>query len=83
MVSAYCTLSPSILFLITDAKVCLEHEVTEINLTDGKQWEVKAKNGTVKNFDAVILTIPVPEILKIGGNFFVNSKYVFPKSFYH
>lgn len=60
-----------------DAKVCLEHEVIEINLNNDKQWEVKAKNGTVKNFDAVILTIPVPEILKIEGNFFVNSKFSF------
>lgn len=58
-----------------DAKVSLEHEVTEINLKDNsKQWEVKAKNGTVQDFDAVILTIPVPEILKIGGNFFNNNQ---------
>ncbi|GBN02344.1 hypothetical protein AVEN_260406-1 [Araneus ventricosus] len=31
--------------------------------------EVKATDAIVRTFDAVILTIPVPEVLKLGGNF--------------
>lgn len=58
----------------SDVKICCNHEVTEINLKGNKQWEVKAKNGTVKEFDAVILTIPVPEVLKIEGNFLTNNQ---------
>ncbi|XP_054715905.1 renalase-like [Uloborus diversus] len=54
----------------SDATVCLKHEVVEINLKEEpKLWEVKASNGVVKNFDVVILTIPVPQVLKLGGNF--------------
>ncbi|GFU26979.1 renalase [Nephila pilipes] len=53
-----------------DCELHLNHEVVEINLTeDRKQWEVKLKNGAIREFDVVILTIPVPEVLKLGGNF--------------
>ncbi|CAL1295384.1 unnamed protein product [Larinioides sclopetarius] len=53
-----------------DCSVHLQHEVTEINLKEEERtWEVKATNGIVKSFDVVILTIPVPEVLKLGGNF--------------
>ncbi|KFM65336.1 Renalase, partial [Stegodyphus mimosarum] len=57
------------------AKVYLEHDVIEINLKkDKKLWEVKSSNGVVKEFDAVILTIPVPQILMLNGDFF--AKYL-------
>ncbi|XP_015910737.1 renalase isoform X1 [Parasteatoda tepidariorum] len=53
-----------------DATVHLGYEVTEMNLKpDTSTWEIKASNGIVKEFNAVILTIPVPEVLKLTGNF--------------
>ncbi|GIZ01944.1 renalase, partial [Caerostris extrusa] len=53
-----------------DCQVFLEHDVTEINLKENEQvWEVIASNGKVKEFDVVILTIPIPEVLKLEGNF--------------
>ncbi|KAF8769829.1 Renalase like protein [Argiope bruennichi] len=53
-----------------DCSVHLQHEVTEINLKEEeKAWEVKATNGIVRTFDVVILTIPVPEVLNLKGNF--------------
>ncbi|GFQ79380.1 renalase [Trichonephila clavata] len=58
-----------------DCEVHLNHNVEEINLLEDKKlWEVKSSSGEVKEFDVVILTIPVPEVLKLSGNFLSLSQ---------
>ncbi|NXY83753.1 RNLS Renalase, partial [Alcedo cyanopectus] len=49
------------------ADVCYEHHVTHISLRDGK-WEVSRKMGPPEQFDVVILTMPVPQILQLQGD---------------
>ncbi|XP_078499010.1 renalase isoform X2 [Lissotriton helveticus] len=49
------------------AAVFYEHHVTQINLREGK-WEVCRKSGSPEEFDAIILTIPVPQILQLSGD---------------
>ncbi|XP_040463126.1 renalase isoform X2 [Falco naumanni] len=49
------------------ADVFYEHLVTCISLRDGK-WEVSRKMGPPEQFDVVILTIPVPQILQLQGD---------------
>ncbi|XP_064369620.1 renalase isoform X2 [Dromaius novaehollandiae] len=46
------------------ADVFYEHHVTHISLRDGK-WEVSRKMGSPEQFDIVILTMPVPQILQL------------------
>ncbi|XP_061856974.1 renalase isoform X2 [Colius striatus] len=49
------------------ADVFYEQHVTHISLRDGK-WEVSRKMGPPEQFDIVILTIPVPQILQLQGD---------------
>ncbi|XP_062436120.1 renalase isoform X2 [Rhea pennata] len=49
------------------ADVFYEHHVTQISLRDGK-WEVSRKMGSPEQFDIVILTMPVPQILQLQGD---------------
>ncbi|XP_064001055.1 renalase isoform X2 [Pogoniulus pusillus] len=49
------------------ADVFYEHHVTSISLQDGK-WEVSRKMGPPEQFDIVILTMPVPQILQLQGD---------------
>ncbi|XP_051473025.1 renalase isoform X2 [Apus apus] len=49
------------------ADVFYEQHVTHISLRDGK-WEVSRKTGPPEQFDIVILTMPVPQILQLQGD---------------
>ncbi|KAM6265291.1 renalase isoform 2-T2 [Spheniscus humboldti] len=49
------------------ADVFYEQHVTHISLRDGK-WEVSRKMGPTEQFDIVILTMPVPQILQLQGD---------------
>ncbi|KAM6203354.1 renalase isoform 2-T2 [Sarcoramphus papa] len=49
------------------ADVVYEQYVTHISLRDGK-WEVSRKMGPPEQFDIVILTMPVPQILQLQGD---------------
>lgn len=49
------------------ADVFYEHHVTHINL-QGDKWKVCRKTGPPEAFDAVILTMPVPQILQLQGD---------------
>lgn len=51
----------------SDADVFYERHVTHINLRKGK-WEVCRKSGSPENFDVVVLTMPVPQILQLQGD---------------
>lgn len=51
------------------AKLQCGYEVTEINLVDEKkQWEVQTATGISECFDFVILTLPIPLVLKLKGS---------------
>ncbi|KAL2303218.1 hypothetical protein Nmel_010682 [Mimus melanotis] len=49
------------------ADVSYEQHVTHISLQDGR-WEVSRKTGPPEQFDVVILTMPVPQILQLQGD---------------
>ncbi|XP_069652039.1 renalase isoform X2 [Haliaeetus albicilla] len=49
------------------ADVFYEQHVTCISLRDGK-WEVSRKMGPPEQFDVVVLTMPVPQILQLQGD---------------
>ncbi|XP_074855626.1 renalase isoform X2 [Carettochelys insculpta] len=49
------------------ADVFYEHHVTHIYLRGGT-WEVCKKTGSPEQFDIVVLTIPVPQILQLQGD---------------
>ncbi|XP_058697374.1 renalase isoform X1 [Poecile atricapillus] len=49
------------------ADVSYEQQVTHISLRDGR-WEVSRKAGPPEQFDVVILTMPVPQILQLQGD---------------
>ncbi|XP_056351504.1 renalase-like isoform X1 [Oenanthe melanoleuca] len=49
------------------AEVSYEQQVTDISLRDGR-WEVSRKSGPPEQFDVVILTMPVPQILQLQGD---------------
>ncbi|XP_077206486.1 renalase isoform X2 [Paroedura picta] len=49
------------------AEIFFEHPVTRICLKDGK-WEVCSNTGFMDQFDVVVLTIPVPQILQLQGD---------------
>ncbi|XP_030309161.1 renalase isoform X1 [Calypte anna] len=49
------------------ADIFYEQHVTHISLRDGK-WEVSRKTGPPEQFDIVILTMPVPQILQLQGD---------------
>ncbi|XP_023571991.1 renalase isoform X5 [Octodon degus] len=50
------------------AEVSFRHCVTQINLRNGK-WEVFKETGSPEQFDFVVLTMPVPQILQLQGDF--------------
>ncbi|XP_036383685.1 renalase isoform X1 [Megalops cyprinoides] len=49
------------------AEVCYEHHVTHIHQR-GAGWEVRRAGGAAEQFDAVVLTMPVPQILQLQGD---------------
>ncbi|XP_004607555.2 renalase isoform X2 [Sorex araneus] len=49
------------------AEIYFSYCVTQINLRNGK-WEVSKETGPSEQFDAVVLTIPVPQILQLQGD---------------
>ncbi|KAG9484991.1 hypothetical protein GDO78_008216 [Eleutherodactylus coqui] len=49
------------------ADVFYERHVTHINLREGR-WEVCRKFGSPENFDIVVLTMPIPQILQLQGD---------------
>ncbi|KAM9773884.1 renalase [Syngnathus typhle] len=49
------------------ADLCLEHQVSGL-YRHGASWEVRKKQGGSHNFDSVLLTIPVPQILQLEGD---------------
>ncbi|KAJ8264388.1 hypothetical protein GJAV_G00148580 [Gymnothorax javanicus] len=49
------------------AEVLFEHHVTHIH-QQGAEWVVRRKDGAAERFDAVILTMPVPQILQLQGD---------------
>lgn len=59
-------------FFQAGADVVYEQHVTCICLREGK-WEVSRKMGPPEQFDIVILTMPVPQILQLQGDL-LNSK---------
>ncbi|EPQ13776.1 Renalase [Myotis brandtii] len=53
------------------AAICFRQCVTQINLRNDK-WEVSKETGSPEQFDIVVLTMPVPQILLLQGDI-VNS----------
>ncbi|CAB1429397.1 unnamed protein product, partial [Pleuronectes platessa] len=49
------------------ADLFFEHHVTGL-YRSGASWEVERKAGASETFDAVILTMPVPQILQLQGD---------------
>lgn len=49
------------------ADLFLEHHVTAL-YRRGSSWEVERKAGGSETFDAVILTMPMPQILQLQGD---------------
>ncbi|KAH0623584.1 hypothetical protein JD844_006498 [Phrynosoma platyrhinos] len=57
---------------LKESDIFYDHHVTHIYLKEGK-WEVCVNTGSSDQFDVVILTMPVPQILQLQGDI-VNSK---------
>lgn len=49
------------------ADLLFEHHVTGL-YRHGASWEVQRKQGSSETFDAVVLTMPVPQILQLQGD---------------
>ncbi|XP_059518726.1 renalase isoform X2 [Myotis daubentonii] len=49
------------------AAICFRQCVTQINLRNDK-WEVSKETGSPEQFDIVVLTMPVPQILLLQGD---------------
>ncbi|XP_008590806.1 PREDICTED: renalase-like isoform X1 [Galeopterus variegatus] len=49
------------------AEVFFRHCVTQINLRNDK-WEVSKETGSPEQFDLIVLTMPVPQILQLQGD---------------
>nr|XP_032626190.1 renalase isoform X5 [Chelonoidis abingdonii] len=64
------------------ADVLYEHHVTQIYLRGGK-WEVCKKTGSPEQFDIVVLTIPVPQILQLQGDIVNKSSEFGPSVVVH
>ena len=58
-------LSP-VLF-ITGSAIHLNRRASSICL-EGGSWKISSENGESGTFDAVVLTIPVPQILQLEGD---------------
>ncbi|XP_054839202.1 renalase isoform X2 [Eublepharis macularius] len=64
------------------ADIFYEHHVTQICLKAGK-WEVCSPTGVVDQFDVVVLTIPVPQILQLQGDITNKSPDIGPSVVVH
>nr|XP_056705250.1 renalase isoform X2 [Euleptes europaea] len=64
------------------AEIFFEHRVMQICLKDGK-WEVRNNTGLLEQFDIVILTIPVPQILQLQGDIANKSSDTGPSVVVH
>ncbi|XP_064572668.1 renalase isoform X4 [Zonotrichia leucophrys gambelii] len=64
------------------AEVSYEQHVTHISLRDGR-WEVSRKAGPPEQFDVVILTMPVPQILQLQGDIVNKSPEMGPSVVVH
>ncbi|XP_037012540.2 renalase isoform X1 [Artibeus jamaicensis] len=49
------------------ADICFRQCVTQINLRNDK-WEVSKETGSPEQFDIVVLTMPVPQMLQLQGD---------------
>ncbi|XP_018616631.1 renalase isoform X1 [Scleropages formosus] len=49
------------------AEVCFDHHITHI-YQKGASWEVQRKGGEAEHFDAVVLTMPTPQLLQLQGD---------------
>ncbi|KAM6265441.1 renalase isoform 4-T4 [Porphyrio hochstetteri] len=64
------------------ADIFYEQHVTHICLRDGK-WEVSRKTGPPEQFDIVILTMPVPQVLQLQGDIVNKSPEIGPSVVIH
>lgn len=48
-------------------EICFEHHISDISVVSSKLF-VKTTSGTENYFDIIILTMPVPQILELGGS---------------
>ncbi|XP_078269285.1 renalase isoform X3 [Rhinoraja longicauda] len=60
-------ISSIVKYYLSDSDVLYSRRVTRINLKEGK-LEVCSDSGPAEMFDAVVLTMPVPQILKLQGD---------------
>jgi len=51
----------------SNADTSFGRRVAEILVTDTGRWQVKSECGHEAEFDAVVVTAPVPQILQLGG----------------
>lgn len=56
------------------AEVLFGHQITHI-YRRGPYWEVHRKEGSPEQFDVVILTMPIPQILQLQGDV-ASCKYL-------
>ncbi|KAM4775733.1 renalase isoform 2-T2 [Cyanocitta cristata] len=67
---------------LSGAEVSYEQHVTHLSLRDGR-WEVSRKAGPPEEFDVVILTMPVPQILQLQGDIVNKSPEAGPSVVVH
>ncbi|XP_051883466.1 renalase isoform X2 [Pristis pectinata] len=60
-------ISSIVKYYLSDSDVLYNRHVTHINLKEGK-LEVCCRSGPSEMFDAVVLTMPVPQILEVQGD---------------
>ncbi|XP_019594464.1 renalase isoform X3 [Rhinolophus sinicus] len=64
------------------ANICFRQCVTQINLRNDK-WEVSKETGSPEQFDIVVLTMPVPQILQLQGDIANASSEIGPSLVIH
>ncbi|XP_015414317.1 PREDICTED: renalase isoform X2 [Myotis davidii] len=64
------------------AAICFRQCVTQINLRNDK-WEVSKETGSPEQFDIVVLTMPVPQILLLQGDIVNLSSEIGPSLAIH
>ncbi|XP_078269289.1 renalase isoform X5 [Rhinoraja longicauda] len=75
-------ISSIVKYYLSDSDVLYSRRVTRINLKEGK-LEVCSDSGPAEMFDAVVLTMPVPQILKLQGDMKSQSPEVGPSLVVH
>jgi len=55
-------------FKKSGAEINFQQRVTEINKAEDRRWRVRTEGGLEDVFDAVVLTMPTPQILQLGGD---------------